>query len=47
MLPQQIPTVIRWLQDCAAEVEARQRADMSVPLLLVPASPPADNAAPA
>jgi hypothetical protein len=47
MLPQQIPTVIRWLQECAAEVEARRGADAAAPLVLVAPTPVAQTVAPA
>ena len=36
MLPQQVPTIMRWLQECAAEIEARQRAEVPGPRLVVP-----------
>ena len=32
MLPQQIPTVIRWLEECAADVEARRVSGSPVSL---------------
>jgi hypothetical protein len=38
MLPQQVPTIVRWLQECAAEVEARQRAEVQGPRLVEPPS---------
>jgi hypothetical protein len=34
MLPQQVPTIVRWLQECAAEIEARQRAEVPGPRLV-------------
>jgi hypothetical protein len=36
MLPQQVPTIVRWLQECAAEIDARQRAEVPGPRLVVP-----------
>lgn len=44
MLPQQVPTIIRWLQECAVEIEARQRAEVPGPRLVVPTPAPADVA---
>jgi hypothetical protein len=42
MLPQQVPTVVRWLQECAAELEARQRAEVPGPRLVPPVVAAAD-----
>ena len=46
MLPQQIPAIVRWLQECAAEVEARQN-NAPPPLALVSPTPNAHATAPA
>src|SRR5262245_61297849 len=42
MLPQQVPTIVRWLQECAGEIEARQRTEVPGPRLVMPAATPAD-----
>jgi hypothetical protein len=47
MLPQQIPAIVRWLQECAAEVEARQNMIVPATLALVSLTPTAQATAPA
>ena len=47
MLPQQIPTIVRWLQECVAEVEVRQNTNEPVPLSLVSPTPTVQAPAPA
>ena len=44
MLPQQIPAIIQWLTECAAEVEGRRRAELGAAARLGVSGQPADVA---
>ena len=46
MLPQQVPAIIQWLTECAAEVEGRRRAEIGAASRLGLPGQPADLARP-